>query len=171
MFGRKMQADAVSRRSRRAWAPRGFTLVEILIVVIILGIMAAIVIPQFANASSDTKKNSLAASLHAVRSQIEFYMLQHGEMPPALSGSDWTALTDQSVYKGTTCGPYLRAAAVNTMNGKSDVLVVAVDFASGDPVAGTGMGWVYNSTNGKLWATNSQEDRIYNEINPKDPLN
>ena len=171
MFSRRMQPDAVSRLGRRASARRGFTLVEILIVVVILGIMAAIVIPKFANASTDTKKASLSSSLHAVRSQIEFYMLQHGEMPPALSGADWTALTDQSTYKGTTCGPYLRAAPVNTLNGTSDVLVVATDYASGDPVAGTGMGWVYNSANGKLWATNTAEDRIYNEINPNDPLN
>ena len=171
MFGRRMQPDAVSRLDRRAWARRGFTLVEILIVVMILGIMAAIVIPQFANASSDTKKNSLASSLHAVRSQIEFYMLQHGDMPPTLSVSDWTALTNQSTYKGETVGPYLRDAPVNTMNGKSDVLVVASDCASGDPVAGTGMGWVYNPANGKLWATNTAQDRIYNEINPNDPNN
>ena len=171
MFSRRMQADAVSRPGRRVSARRGFTLVEILIVVIILGVLAAIVIPQFANASSDTKKNSLSSSLHAIRSQIEFYMLQHGEMPPTLTGADWSALTDQSTYKGEPRGPYLRAAPVNTLNGKSDVLVVATDYASGDPVAGTGMGWVYNPANGKLWATNTAEDRIYNEINPNDPNN
>ena len=171
MSGKFMQTDTIGRTGRRTSVARAFTLVEILIVVIILGIMAAIVIPQFANASGDTKKNSLASSLHAVRSQVEFYMLQHGDIPPTLSGSDWTALTLQSTYRGQTCGPYLRDAPVNTMNGKSDVLVVAADVASGDPIAGTGMGWIYNPSNGKVWATNSKEDRVYNEINPNDPNN
>src|SRR5437868_4840092 len=50
---------------------RGFTLVEILIVVIILGILAAIVIPQFANASSDARLTNLRTSLANVRNQIE----------------------------------------------------------------------------------------------------
>jgi general secretion pathway protein G len=149
----------------------GFTLMEILIVVLILGVMAAIVIPQFASASADTKKSSLSASLNTLRTQIEFYMLQHGELPPALTGSDWSALTDQSTYRGETCGPYMTGAPVNQLNGKSDVLVVAADVVGGQAVAATDMGFIYNPTTGKIWATNTLQDRVYNEVNPKDPNN
>src|SRR5688500_9659021 len=63
---------------------RGFTLVELLIVVMILGILGALIIPQFSSASADTKRSSLAASLNSLRGQIELYMLQHGETTPAL---------------------------------------------------------------------------------------
>src|ERR1700753_1464663 len=62
---------------------RGFTLVEILIVVIILGILAAIVIPQFTNASNDARNNSVASTLQTARSQIELFKIQHGDTPPA----------------------------------------------------------------------------------------
>ena len=48
---------------------KGFTLVEILIVVIILGILAAIVIPQFTQASNDARESSLSSELQTVRSQ------------------------------------------------------------------------------------------------------
>jgi prepilin-type N-terminal cleavage/methylation domain-containing protein len=58
-------------------AKRGFTLVEILIVVVILGILAAIVIPQFTQASTEAKSNSLASDLQSLRSQIELYKVQH----------------------------------------------------------------------------------------------
>src|ERR1700761_8978417 len=63
----------------------GFTLVEILIVVIILGILAAIVIPQFTNASTDARNSSVASTLQTLRGQIELYKIQHADTPPALT--------------------------------------------------------------------------------------
>ena len=60
-------------------AKRGFTLVEILIVVVILGILAAIVIPQFTQASTEAKTNSLCSDLQTLRSQIELYKVQHND--------------------------------------------------------------------------------------------
>ena len=59
----------------------GFTLVEILIVVIILGILAAIVIPQFTNASQDARKSSLTSQLQTIRSQLSLAGLQHLDQP------------------------------------------------------------------------------------------
>ena len=50
--------------STRVQKAKGFTLVEILIVVVILGILAAIVIPQFTNASESAKASSLAQPAH-----------------------------------------------------------------------------------------------------------
>ncbi|MFQ6036674.1 MAG: type II secretion system protein, partial [Sedimentisphaerales bacterium] len=63
-------------------AKSGFTLVEILIVVVILGILAAIVIPQFTEASTEAKLNSLMSDLQTFRSQIELYKVQHNDNPP-----------------------------------------------------------------------------------------
>src|SRR4051794_25614562 len=75
--------------------PRAFTLVEILIVVIILGILAAIVIPQFANASSDARTTNLRTTLSNVRNQIEVFKGQHNDLPPQLTGM-WALLTTSS---------------------------------------------------------------------------
>src|SRR5438309_9198865 len=55
----------------------GFTLVEILIVVINLGILAAIVIPQFTSASQDARKSSLVSQLQTIKAQTELARLQH----------------------------------------------------------------------------------------------
>jgi prepilin-type N-terminal cleavage/methylation domain-containing protein len=150
---------------------RAFTLVEILIVVIILGILASIVIPHFANASEAAKKSSLVSTLQSVRSQVELFMLQHGDKAPRLTGSDWSPLTDQTTYSGRTVGPYLTFAPVNPVNGNSDVLVVSTDQAGGYDVSGTKIGFVYNSLNGKLWATNKAGNKVYNETSPDDPNN
>ena len=64
---------------------KGFTLVEILIVVIILGILAAIVIPQFTQASDDARWSSLRSDVQTVRSQLELYRVEHGSYPADLA--------------------------------------------------------------------------------------
>src|SRR5260370_37423437 len=71
----------------RVSARRGFTLVEILIVVIILGILAAIVIPQFSNASTDARKASLLSQLQTLRSHIQLFKLHHNDVRPDLSAN------------------------------------------------------------------------------------
>jgi len=82
---------------------RGFTLVEILIVVIILGILAAIVIPQFSNASNDARDNSARAMMKTIIGQIELYKIQHGDVPPDIT-SNWTVLTKATNIKGEVEG-------------------------------------------------------------------
>src|SRR3954466_7876959 len=92
--------------AHRNIARKGFTLVEILIVVIILGILAAIVIPQFTNASTDARKNSLTSQLQTIRSQIELYKLQHNDKLPPFTGTSadvqWQEMTLQTDVNGAT---------------------------------------------------------------------
>src|SRR5438105_3114924 len=127
----------VRYRSRKG----GFTLVEILIVVIILGILAAIVIPQFTSASQDARKNSLVSQLQTLRSQLELYKLQHlDQLPTTLIGSSpartqLTVKTDATGTVGTTSafpfGPYLQANPINPLNASYAVKVVAADVTPG----------------------------------------
>jgi general secretion pathway protein G len=139
---------AVNRKS-------GFTLVEILIVVIILGILAAIVIPQFTNASQDARESSLLSQLQTLRSQIELYKLQHRDVLPDLV-TNWNPLTTKTDASGGTTGtlefgPYMQSAPTNPVNGLSNVTngdsalaastadcAFIYDYAAG---AGTGRIW------------------------------
>src|SRR4051812_44592628 len=92
----------------------GFTLVEILIVVIILGILAAIVIPQFTNASTDARKNSTISQLQTLRSQVQLFKLQHNDTLPDLVANQWNQLMSKTNVTGAVdataagiYGPYL----------------------------------------------------------------
>jgi general secretion pathway protein G len=155
---------------------KGFTLVEILIVVIILGILAAIVIPQFSNASSDARKNSLTSQLQTMRSQFELYKLQHNDKLPVAfqtNGvkSDWTGMTGQTDITGATTGtdfgPYLQQQPSNPLNQATDISVAAVD-----PTAGVAAcGWLMNRVTGKVWATSALFTKVFNEADTNDPNN
>ena len=126
-------------------AKSGFTLVEILIVVVILGILAAIVIPQFTDASTEAKMSSLCSDLQTVRSQIELYKIQHNDNPPSGVGatfvSQMTGQTNVNGGAGTDFGPYLERIPTEPFS-NTDVV--------GDSTATTG--WCYDVTDGSFWA-------------------
>jgi prepilin-type N-terminal cleavage/methylation domain-containing protein len=69
---------------------RGFTLVELMIVVIILSILAAIVVPQFAGSTTDAKYSALDANLNSMRAMVEVYYQQHGVYPSVNASSGGT---------------------------------------------------------------------------------
>jgi len=125
----------------------GFTLVEILIVVVILGILAAIVIPQFTSASETAKSSSLTAQLQTIRSQLELYQVQHNGDYPTLAEM-WDNLTETTDITGATTGtdfgPYLQKAPTNPFENSATLA------ANGSAAAG--VGWTYNATTGEIKA-------------------
>ncbi len=173
----------MNRSTRRS---RGFTLVELLIVAIILAILAAIVVPQFASTTNDAEESALRANLAAVRSALDLYRQQHGEYPgvSASSGGACTGtagtgaagnvqavidqLTRYTNQSGQSCsapdagyvfGPYLKEDALpdNPVTNSSAVAIVT----SGDlnmAADGAGLGWKYDSTSGKFIANDSNTD-------------
>src|SRR5678816_1074958 len=79
----------LANRARRYPGGRpGFTMIEMLIVVVILGILATIVIPQFSNASMNAKENTLKDELRYLRTQIVVYKAQHHDVPPGYQNGD-----------------------------------------------------------------------------------
>ena len=142
---------------------KGFTLVEILIVVVILGILAAIVIPQFSQASTDAKLSSLTSNLQSIRSQIELYKIQHNdELPGAGTATLVDALTDQTDIAGaagTDYGPYLQSIPVNPFN---NLNTIATGTAAASPLDNT-TGWYFNTTTGEFWA-NDDFDATHGDL-------
>ena len=66
----------------------GFTLVELLIVAIILAILAAIVVPQFANTAAGASDAALRTNLSGLRSAVELYRQQHAQVYPGANASN-----------------------------------------------------------------------------------
>lgn len=99
----------------------GFTLVELLIVVIILAVLAAIIIPQFSSATVDAQESALDANLAHMRSAVELYHAQHPNLYPG-----GAATTGGSCPAAGTAG----TGAVNTAQAFMDSLLMYSD-ASG----------------------------------------
>ena len=151
--------------SARSLKAQGFTLVEILIVVVILGILAAIVIPQFTSASESAKASSLVTQLQSLRSQLELYQLQHnGNYPSSTTATFWDQLTEKTNIAGSTTiatgekeyGPYLQKEIVNPFEDSNSL--VADTTGDVDTGAAEGVGFLYNSNTGEIKAV-IEEDK------------
>ena len=103
-----MELD-VNMTYRTRSARRGFTLIEILLVVVILGILAAIVVPHFTNAADDASISSARTQLQSMRSQIELYYSQNGSYP---ADATWSS--------DLNSGGYIRSSTVSWPAGFSE---------------------------------------------------
>jgi len=119
----------------------GFTLVEILIVVVILGILAAIVIPQFANASNDALKGTLRTQLQTISSQLELYRVREvGSYP-----DDIITDTDNDGWGKLVTEGYLREAPRNGYTGEAKLADGDEDAAIGAD-SDSANGWYFDNT-------------------------
>ncbi|MEX2213876.1 MAG: prepilin-type N-terminal cleavage/methylation domain-containing protein [Phycisphaeraceae bacterium] len=125
---------------------RGFTLVEILIVVSILGILAALVVPKFSGATEQARSSAAHTQINAIRTQLQAFEADHrGQFPTLVDlqqgALDWDVLTGKTDADGTlnaagALGPYLSGPPMNPFT-KSTLVVEA-----GSPVATAG--WTYD---------------------------
>ena len=157
---------------------QGFTLVELLIVVIILAILAAIIVPQFATSTDDAKAAALQSNLANIRSAIEFYYQEHGEYPgrniatgatcgvgaavaAGAANSEEAFIAQMTRYTndaGLACtgkdatfkyGPYLKGAIPDNPEGSTNTITVVSAGVLG-LASGTTGGWRYDTVTGEF---------------------
>ena len=123
---------------------RAFTLVEVMIVVAILGILAAIVMPTFQNSTAKAKESAAKENLQALRIAIARYAIDHNDIPPGYQNGNPSLLVLNSAlhYQLIGAGNYLHTFPENPFNGSVDFDVIADDETF--PTEPTGdFGWVY----------------------------
>ena len=159
-------------------ASKGFTLVELLIVVIILAILAAIIIPQFSGATDDAEQAAYDTNIANVRAAIDLYRQQHNEYPGAVIATGGTCINGAAVTTGAVgaeafiaqlrnytnaageaCtgtdpnefkyGPYLKDDLPVNPKGTTNTLTVVTTGVLGLTSEGTG-GWRFDSVTGEF---------------------
>lgn len=134
----------------------GILLPEILLLMLLLGILASIIVPNISGVGPGNRISTLARDLRRMRSEIERYRRQHNGQFPAAGGESSDCFLRRMVKKtnadgdsGFECGPYLRRLPVNPFN---DLKTVRIDGA----VAGTNIaGWRFDTLTGAFQADDS----------------
>ncbi len=126
---------------------RGLTLIELLIIVSILGILAAIVIPRYSNANDTAKGSALASQLATVKKALQLYKTDHNDAYPTtaqLITNQWQVLTTTTDINGNVAGddfgPYFLQAPRNAF---MDSSAVAADNSGA---------WQYSPATGQIQA-------------------
>ncbi|GLT21646.1 hypothetical protein GCM10007933_10980 [Zoogloea oryzae] len=157
---------------RRPRLQDGFTLVELLIVVVILGVLAAIAIPQFSASTDDSKAAALDATLSNLRTAIELYYQQHGSYPSAVAaGGSFGAIDTEAAFvsqlvKFTSAtgavsntkdatykyGPYLKKSTIpaDPMKNVATVEVINLGSLGMTATSGDPGGWKFDNKTGQL---------------------
>jgi prepilin-type N-terminal cleavage/methylation domain-containing protein len=102
-------------RTQKLRDQSGFTLIEMLVVVIILGILAMIIVPQITVSTEDARLNTLQSNLTTVRSAIEVYAAQHGNRYPGLysEADGTTAVADDAASKASLLAQLTQFTDIN----------------------------------------------------------
>jgi prepilin-type N-terminal cleavage/methylation domain-containing protein len=141
---------------------RAFSLIELVIVVVILGIIAAIALPRMSKGAAGATDTSLKSSLAVMRSAIDLFQAEHAGVFPSLTNLP-NAMTQYSDDAGTTFvttkdgthpwGPYLRAIPALPVGADKGKNTFTAALAAG-------FGWVYDAASGTITANcpNAEKD-------------
>jgi general secretion pathway protein G len=143
---------------------KGFTLIELVVVVMILGILAAVAAPKLLGTSSNAADNGLRQTLSVVRDAIERYAAEHAGALPGDGGTEADLKNDLA--------PYLRGGFPKCpVAGENDLVKIttAAGAISGDVSATPTESWHYNSGDGQFicntkTATKSDDGINYDDL-------
>jgi len=140
---------------------RGFTLVELVIVIAILGILAMYALPKYQGIIKEARSSEAKAQLGSVRSALGiYYAKNHGVFPATLDGSIFADGTVPEVEVTLSDGSVNRSNTV-TPSGTNDGTITSSDVSN----AGGGGGWIYEVT------TDHTQSDVRLNSNAVDPAN
>ena len=130
---------------------KAFSIAELIIIVAIIGILAALAVPHLRSHATEAKETAAKDNLRVLRDAISFYAVHHGDVAPGYEGDD------PDVEPTATCfirqmvdeANYLRKIPANPFNDLDTVRIIKDDDPF--PTRGTGdHGWIYQPATGTI---------------------
>ncbi|MEA3506689.1 MAG: type II secretion system protein [Elusimicrobiota bacterium] len=144
---------------------RAFTLIELMIVIAIIGILAASAVPKFANLINKAKESTAKGNLGAIRSAVTIYYADRLEYPTELDGlvpKNINRLPGAAVptYTGGGPGEWDDNEFISTTSGEyQDLSIPGVSKGQTDnSVNGGDDGWAYYPADGEVWVETRATD-------------
>ncbi|MCX7991154.1 MAG: prepilin-type N-terminal cleavage/methylation domain-containing protein [Proteobacteria bacterium] len=127
---------------------KAFTLIELVIVLILIGIIAAVAVPKFIDLQEEAKKNAVKGAVASVRSAINMFYANASIKNKATKYPDTKAKLLALMQNNK-----LPENPLATAGDKSDVSVGTSNFGVCTGADGTAkVGWVYNTNTGQFWS-------------------
>ena len=162
----------------------GFTLIEMLIVIVVLGIIAMIIVPQISVSSEDATLRTVQTNLNTLRKAVKLYYAQHDDTYPGFNNTSGTLanagtskaafiaqLTKYTAIDGAVSdtkdathkfGPYVRGGVLptNPYNEKNSALCDIAETDITARVSNGTTGWKFYTLTGNLIANDGTHDDL-----------
>jgi len=122
------------KRILRNMKRQGLSVAELMIVIAVLGILAAIVVPQFQSYSTEAKKAVAKDALRMLRSAIELYTAQHSGIPPGYEDDDPTTVPTSASFANQLAAnqDYLAKMPKNPFNNLQNIRTIGNNAIQAD---------------------------------------
>lgn len=148
----------------RARGPRGFTLIEVMIMVAIMAVLAAVVVQRTMLCTNDAKQSTLKHNIHILETQLQLYRAAHLAEFPTIQNNTLPQLVRSTNVAGSIgpagtdypLGPYVVEIPPNPFDDSSKVTAVQEAGATPTGVVGNLGGWQYDQTTGAVWPNHAE---------------